>query len=474
MSFNFVNAFVAVHDNTIDAWIPEIWAQESLAILEEQMVMANLVHRDFETEIARFGDVVNTRKPGKLGGKRKDVGDNVTVQDVSSTNIPVKLDQHMHASFMIRDGEESKSFASLVDIYLRPAVLAIAQSIDKIVGGQVHQFRDNFAGNLGKVSSTTIKGYILEARQKLNEQLAPMANRQLVVTPETETAMLSLDEFLSAEKVGDDGTALREASIGRILGFNVWMAQLQPNVVYGDTVTGDTVVAAHAIGDTSIVIDDAASTVVVGSHVVIDGDDTPQLVTAVTLNVPVGDSTLTIAPGLKRATAAGASFVAYQPGAVDFAGNYAAGWQKEIHVDGFAVDAPQVGQILRFGDGAASIDDADPTYTIIDVTDAGGGDYDLLLDRPLELAVQDNWLVALGPTGEYNIAFEEMAIALITRPLALPRPGSGAEAAVASFNGLSMRVTMAYDPHAQGHLVTVDLLCGIKVLDSDRAVVMYG
>lgn len=471
---NFVKAFVAVHANTIDAWIPEIWANESLTILEEQMVIANLVHRDFEMEIARFGDVVNTRKPGKMKHKRKDVGDNVTVQDVSATNIPVKLDQHMHASFMIRDGEESKSFASLVEVYLRPAVLAIAQGIDKIVGGQVHQFRDNFAGALGKVSSTTVKGYILEARQKLNVQLAPMANRQLIVTPETETAMLSLDEFLSAEKIGDDGTALREASIGRILGFNIWMAQLQPNVTYLDTVTGDTVIANQAIGDTAIVIDDAATTVVVASYVVFDGDDTPQLVTAVALNTPVGDSTLTIAPGLKRAVIAAADFTAYQPGAVDLAANYALGWQKDIHVDAFGVDAPKVGQIIRFGDSATTIDDADPTYTIIDVDDAGGGDYDLLLDRPLELAIQDNWLCAVGPTGEYNIAFEELAIGLVTRPLALPRPNSGAEAAVASFNGLSMRVTMAYDPHAQGHLVTVDLLCGVKVLDSDRAVVLYG
>lgn len=470
----FVTPFIAAYANDLDAWVPEIWANESLAILEEQMVMANLVHRDFEDEIAIFGDVVNTRKPGKFKQKRKDVTDDVTVQDASATNIPVKLDQHLHTSFMIRDGEEAKSFASLVEEYLRPAVLSLAQGIDKIVGGQVHQFRDNFAGRLQKVASTNIKDFILEARQQLNVQLAPMANRQLVVTPETETAMLSLDEFLSAEKVGDNGTALREASIGRILGFNVWMAQLQPNLTYGDTVTGDTVVNAQAIGDTSIVIDDAASTVVVGSYIVVDTDDTPQLVTSVTLNTPVGDSTLVIAPGLKRATAAGVSFTAYQPGLVDDAANYAVGWQKEIHVDAFDVSAPQPGQIIRFGTGAATIVDSDPIYTIIDVTSTGGGDYDVLLDRPLEKAIQNDWLVAVGPTGEYNFAFERLAIALITRPLPMPRPGTGAQAAVASFNGLSMRVTMAYDAKAQGHLVTVDMLCGIKVLDEDRGVVMYG
>ena len=49
--------------------------EEGLAILEENMVMANLVHRDFENEIAKFGDVVNTRKPGEFKDSPEDDGD---------------------------------------------------------------------------------------------------------------------------------------------------------------------------------------------------------------------------------------------------------------------------------------------------------------------------------------------------------------------------------------------------------------
>lgn len=37
--------FMAVYDNSISAFIPQFWANESLAILEENMVMGNLVHR---------------------------------------------------------------------------------------------------------------------------------------------------------------------------------------------------------------------------------------------------------------------------------------------------------------------------------------------------------------------------------------------------------------------------------------------
>jgi hypothetical protein len=68
-----------------DAYIPEMWANESIAILEENMVVGNLVHRDFEPIIASYGDTVNTRKPGEFVAKRKTVADSVTVQTPTAT-----------------------------------------------------------------------------------------------------------------------------------------------------------------------------------------------------------------------------------------------------------------------------------------------------------------------------------------------------------------------------------------------------
>lgn len=41
----FVPKFNAAYDNSVDAFIPEFWANESIAILEENMIMGNLVHR---------------------------------------------------------------------------------------------------------------------------------------------------------------------------------------------------------------------------------------------------------------------------------------------------------------------------------------------------------------------------------------------------------------------------------------------
>ena len=115
-------AAVACFANDNDAFIPEIWAQEGLVILEENMVAAKLVHRDFQDEIKDFGDVVNTRRPGTFKIKRKKDGTALTQQDANATNVRVPLDQWFYDSFTIKDGEASKSFQELVNVYLLPAM----------------------------------------------------------------------------------------------------------------------------------------------------------------------------------------------------------------------------------------------------------------------------------------------------------------------------------------------------------------
>jgi len=152
------------------------------------------------------------------------------------------------------------------------------------------------------------------------------------------------------------------------------------------------------------------------------------------------------------------------PGQINNVAGYAVGWSKEITVDTFTV-APQVGQMVSFGNVAGST-----VYSIIDVNALVG----ITLDRPLDTALADNDKVNIGPMGNYNLAFHRDAIALVVRPLARPKPGTGALSAVVNWNGLSMRATITYDGNKQGHLVTLDMLAGIAVLDTRLGAVLLG
>lgn len=459
--------FRAVHANDLSILNPIIWANEAILQLQPNMVLGNLVTRDWDNKVARFGDIVNAFLPGTFTMTRKGaLCDNVVVQDASGSSIQVALNQFPQVAFLICDGEEDRNQLDLIDTLLVPAVIALAQGIDRILGAQVHQFTDQYAGHLGLLDSTTFKQYVLETRELMNRNNVPLANRALVVTPGTETAGLNLDNIMTAEKVGDGGTALATATLGEKYGFQFVMSQTQPEVVAGQTVIATTTTALTTVGATVVNVTSATG-MAAGQWLTVAGDDAPHQITA------INTLALTVAPALKRATPSSAAVTIVKGGLVNNSGGYIGtslhprviGWAKEILLDTFTTlvnNAPQVGQMVTFGVDATR-------YAIIAVRiiDAAAGTYGIMLDQPLANAIADNATVNLGPVGKYNFAMLKNAFALVNRPLPQPRSGVGAISKVTSdpANKISIRVTITYDQYKQGHLVVLDTLMGVGVLN---------
>ena len=432
-------------DNSVDNLIPEIWANEALMQLEANLVMANLVHTDFKNEIASFGDTVNADRPSAFVSKTKKDSDSVTVQDAVSTKIPVKLDQHHHVSFMIKDGQESKAFRDLVTEFITPAVQALALGLDQSIFGEAY----NFLGTrIGQYSVDPTKSSITRLRAAMSNNLAPLNGRNLVVSPNIGATLLDIADFSSAEKVGDAGTAIRTGSIGQRLGFNIIESQGAPSVPTGvnDVLTGTVnKVAGYPVGATVIDVD-TMTVPVAGSWLTIEGDMTPLKIASATA------TELTLVSGLKYAITDGAVVTVYEPALINLVAGYDSGLYTDVAINDLTL-APAVGQMISQGSyyyGAKT----------------GTTATSLLLSTTNKATMANDAVLGIGPAGDYGFAFNREAIALVTRPLAVPRAGTGARSAVMNYNGLSMRVTITYDGTKQGHLVTLDFLTGVKTLDT--------
>jgi len=450
--------FVAkANDN--DALIPEIWSREALMTLMSNTVMASLVYRDFSAMVASHGDVVNTSRPADFSGKRKTDADNVTDQDAISPNIPVPLNQHFHVSYVIKDGELSKALPDLLERYMEPAARELAEKIDQVLCGQAARLLENQVGQPGAVTSLNVDEHILDADEKLNDNRCPKAGRRLVMSSRFNRAALGAEIVVEADKRGDSGTALREASVGRIYGFDSFMDQNVAHVNASDAdTTANTLNGALLEGTTTVEVTSIGPAN--GEYIVIDGSNAAHEVIS-----GGGSTTLEVTPAVTADVADGAAVTEYNSCLINTGTTYPVGYAKEINVDGFATDKPpQVGQMVQI---------LSYVYTVIAVTD-NGTDADLLLDRPLDEQVADGVTVRPGPAGSASLAFVRNAIALVSRPLATVANTMGARSAVTSFDGLSMRVTMQYDSQSQGTRVTFDLLCGVAILDERLACVVWG
>jgi hypothetical protein len=338
-------------------------------------------------------------------------------------------------------------------------MLSLAQMVDEVVLAQVYQFLDNAVGQLGV---TPTKETVIAVRNKMNTNKVPMSGRNLIITPNVEADLLAIDSWITADKVGDEGSALREGSLGMKYGIQHFMSQNTPSVPVGNTIaTGQVnLLAGYPAGTTVLTVDTFAAAIQNGSWCTIAGDGIPHRITAT-----VGGGTptqITITPALQSAVLDDAVITVYTPGQINLIAGYAAGWSKEMVIDGYTV-APAIGSLMSIGTlGTEAVYGALSTPTTTGI----------LLDRPLEAAAANDAWICNGPAGEYCFGFHKQALALVTRPLAAPAAGTGALSFVANYNGLSMRVTMTYNGEKQGHLVTCDLLCGVKVLDTNLGVVM--
>ena len=325
-------------------------------------------------------------------------------------------------------------------------------------------------GKLGGLTASNAKDYVLDAREKLNVGKAPMDGRRLVMAPTSETAMLKTDIFLKANERGDGGTALENATLGRILGFDTFMCQNVNCAALRRGRRPTALVVTNAVGRGSGGRQRACSgvtgAVVTGEFVTVAGNGQPTYIAA---HHETGGNTdgVTLNEANKYATEATPPLVRYKACAA--AASYVAGYSKGIVVDGYtAGKAPQIGQLFAFGTGANR-----RTYTVIESEDAGST-CTVYLDRPLEVAVGNDDPAFPGPYGALNLAFHRDALALVTRPLALPDSRMGVMAAVVPHNGIGMRVLMQYDINAGGTVVNCDILAGVAVLQSGLCVPVLG
>ena len=203
-------------DNTF--LTPDIIAREALMVLRNNAVMANLVHRDYSGEfVAGVGDTITIRKPATF--EAKEYAGSITVQDANETGVPVKMDKHLDVSFAVTSKQLSMDIEDFSKQLLVPAMQAFADKVDQYLLGLKSDITN-------KVPATaSIKDDVVDARGYLTKSAAPLTERRFVYGSDTETKLLKTDLFISAEKVGDEGTALREASLGRKFGMDFYVDQ---------------------------------------------------------------------------------------------------------------------------------------------------------------------------------------------------------------------------------------------------------
>jgi N4-gp56 family major capsid protein len=201
----------------------------ALALLDRQVVLANLIQRDSGAEFTGAkGDTVNIKRPTRLAGAeqalRADNSGGIVSESLNEWSIPVQLNRHIYSAVDLSDAELTLDVTNFAEQVLTPQTSTVARRIERAVAAiletapTIGEVQTDAAGD--PVDARAVRRALVKARNKLNRNDVPLSGRYAVVGADVESALLNDPDLVPVNTSGSS-EVLREAMIGRLAGFNI-------------------------------------------------------------------------------------------------------------------------------------------------------------------------------------------------------------------------------------------------------------
>jgi hypothetical protein len=228
--------------------IVKLVAVDALPSLMGNLVMGNLVNRDFEPTLAQAGDTVNVPIPPTLTANNIAEGGTVQTQNPNLGNAQIVLNTHAEATFQIPDVTKVLAVPDLLNLYMQPAVVALAEKIESDLLALYSQFTANAA--VGTPGAALTESVIDAAETALFQAKVPASQpKYLVVDGNSYSALRQIPRFSEYGSAGEAGLrALVDGTVGKIKDFYVFRSQFVPKTGATPLTTHNMAFAKDALG----------------------------------------------------------------------------------------------------------------------------------------------------------------------------------------------------------------------------------
>lgn len=187
---------------------------EAIMLLENEMVMGNAVHTDYDSEYTTVGNTINIRRPTQYLGQVDNLDITSYNEDIEQGTIPVVMDKTVTIPVTIGAKERTFDFNRVSEDIIRPAMVRMKDKVEAHIASKYTDFY-HFTGTPGTVPSS-FKA-LAGMRAVLTDGAVPTSGR---VAFHGTDATTELSDGLKDVYVSDKAkTAFEEARIGRYGGF---------------------------------------------------------------------------------------------------------------------------------------------------------------------------------------------------------------------------------------------------------------
>jgi hypothetical protein len=228
--------------------IVKLVAADALPALVGNLVMGNLVNRDYERTLARAGDTVNVPIPPTLVANNIAEGGSVQPQNPNLGNAQIVLTTHVEATFQVPDVTKVLAVPDLLKLYMQPAVVAIAERIETDILSLYPQFTANTA--VGTAGTAPTEATVDAAETALFNAMVPASRaKYLVVDPIAYSALRQIPRFTEYNTVGEAGLrAMIDGAVGKMKDLYIFRSQFVQYTGSSPATTHNLAFARDAIG----------------------------------------------------------------------------------------------------------------------------------------------------------------------------------------------------------------------------------
>lgn len=406
----------------------DIVAKEALTILDNNLVMANQVHRGYEEEFDKkvngyeVGETISIRRPTDFTVRD---GATMVVQDATEGKTSITVNKRKGVDFKFTSQDLTMKIGDISERVIKPAMVQLANQIDSDLMG-LYASVPNWVGTPGQLVNSYAD--FAKAPERLDEYAVPTDQRSAVLSPADHWGLLGSQTSLYIQDAARG--AYRNGSLGMIGGVDTYMAQNVPTHTVG--VWAGSPAVDQAVTSSTITYSAVKDTMT--QTITIDG------FSAGTPAVQVGD-VFTIA-------------------------------------DVYAVN-PVTKARLPFNKQFTVVSTANASGNQVDVTFypamIWSGAFQTVSVASGVTNLNDKAVTSVGTdsTGyRQNMVFHKNAFALVSVPLV--RPPGAVDVARRSYKGISVRVIPVYDGVNDESAWRLDMLYGVKAIDPRLATRLSG
>lgn len=203
---------------------PSIISKETLVILENNLVMAAKVNRQFENQFVKIGSSLTIRKPNRF---TVSTGPGLQIQNVTEPSTSITISNQRHVDFQFSSQDLTLTIEEFSERYLKPAAAELANRLDYDVA-QNWTAIWNEVGTPGVIPAAYSS--VAAVGQRMDEGAVPQDGRVLTLNP---AAYWSLDNALISLYVRSVAEPALKGFLANIANMELYQDQNMPTQTVG-------------------------------------------------------------------------------------------------------------------------------------------------------------------------------------------------------------------------------------------------